>query len=246
LQISDPSAISSLLPFPPHADPHAWEIVRNFATSDDISLPGVENALQTHLGDRFVDSDWRPALAAVMEAEGDADKALSAINNLYENATHRSGLKLRIPARSAVYSKPHQAVLVEAELMDQVAALKSRNQIFGAVQSVDRIVDPVEERQQEESVLDGSVKGIADLVRKEIAEDEVVEVVDSDEDEDGPPIPSRADLINYCRQLEIGCMHYGDPKLSLEISHNLFKFRGILRRAELANSTQSTLDSYFL
>jgi hypothetical protein len=41
-------------------------------------------------------------------------------------------------------------------------------------------------------------------------------------------------------------MHYGDPELSLEISHQLLKFHGILRRDELANSTQSTLGSYFL
>jgi hypothetical protein len=41
-------------------------------------------------------------------------------------------------------------------------------------------------------------------------------------------------------------MHYGNPKLSLEISHQLFKFCGILQREELANSTQTTLDNYFL
>ena len=82
--------------------------------------------------------------------------------------------------------------------MDKVLALKSWNQIFGEVLSADKIIDPIEERQQDQPVLDGSIKGIADLVWKEatIAKGKVIEVVDSNEDKDGPPIPSRADLIN--------------------------------------------------
>jgi hypothetical protein len=91
---SDPAAITSLLPYAPHADPIAWEIVRDFATSDNISLPRAEELLQTHLGTRFVNSDWQPALAAVMDAEGDAEKALSAVNDLCKSATSCSGLKI--------------------------------------------------------------------------------------------------------------------------------------------------------
>jgi hypothetical protein len=45
-----------------------------------MSLPEAESALQAHLGDRFIDSNWRPALAAVMDAEGDTNKALDVIN----------------------------------------------------------------------------------------------------------------------------------------------------------------------
>ncbi|KAH9956763.1 hypothetical protein BC827DRAFT_1138974 [Russula dissimulans] len=59
-----------------------------------MTLSSVECALQAHLGDRFVDSDWQPALSVIMEAEGDTDKALSIVNNLYKNATHQSHLKL--------------------------------------------------------------------------------------------------------------------------------------------------------
>jgi hypothetical protein len=101
-----------------------------------------------------------------MEAEGDTDKALNAINDLYKRATHWSGLKLHIPAQHTVIapSKSHQATLVEAKLVEKVSALRSHNHIFGPAPSVDEIVDPIEEWQQEEEELDGSVKGIADLV----------------------------------------------------------------------------------
>ncbi|KAG1759663.1 hypothetical protein EDD22DRAFT_754076, partial [Suillus occidentalis] len=62
-----------------------------------MSLPEAESELQAHLGDHFADSDWRPALKAVMDAEGDTDLALRAVNTLEKAAFGHTGLKLRIP-----------------------------------------------------------------------------------------------------------------------------------------------------
>ncbi|KAF9239072.1 hypothetical protein BU15DRAFT_27183, partial [Melanogaster broomeanus] len=45
--------------------------------------PKAEARLAAHLGDRYVDADWRPALAAVMDAEGDVAAAMKAIEPLY-------------------------------------------------------------------------------------------------------------------------------------------------------------------
>jgi len=80
-----------------------------------------------------------------------------------------------------------------------------------------------------------------------MANGEVIEVEsdDGDDDDEGIPVPSRANLITLCQQLEYDCMHYGDPKVSLELSQQLLKFRGILQREELVNSTQTSLDDYF-
>jgi hypothetical protein len=47
-----------------------------------MSLPQAEVALKAHLGNRFIEFDWQPALSAIMGAEGDTDKALSLVNNL--------------------------------------------------------------------------------------------------------------------------------------------------------------------
>lgn len=242
------STVASLLPYPPHADPKAWDIIHNFATSEDRSLPEAETALQAHLGDRFVDSDWQQALAAVMEAEGDTKQALGAINDLYKSATRQSGFKFWIPAPPTVAPKTHQAELVEGELMKDISDLKARNRIFGPIPSVDDILNPLEERQQEGAPLDGSVKGIADMVWKKVAgvDRDVEEVEDSDSKDDArSPIPSCADLIALCQRVEQGCMQYGDPQFSLELSLQLSKFCGILQREELLFATQTTLDRFF-
>jgi hypothetical protein len=62
-----------------------------------MTLPNAESNLQAHLGERYVDSDWRPALKAVMDAEGDGDTASNAIDALMQAALRRTGLKIWIP-----------------------------------------------------------------------------------------------------------------------------------------------------
>ncbi|KAF6756551.1 hypothetical protein DFP72DRAFT_768161, partial [Ephemerocybe angulata] len=47
-----------------------------------MTLPQAETALSEHLGERFQDSDWRPALRAVMDAEGDVERAVRAVQHL--------------------------------------------------------------------------------------------------------------------------------------------------------------------
>ena len=110
-----------------------------------------------------VDSDWQPALKAVMESEDD-DAALNAISTLHTAASSRSGIKIRIPALKEPAHKSQQLMLVELEVMESVHHLKEQNQIFGKLLSVDEVVEPPEERELPEPVLDGSVKAIADAV----------------------------------------------------------------------------------
>ncbi|KAF9242276.1 hypothetical protein BU15DRAFT_11879, partial [Melanogaster broomeanus] len=61
-----------------------------------LSLPNAEIRLQAHLGNRFIDADWRPALRAVMDAEGDSDAAVIAIKPPEQAAMRRLGLTIRI------------------------------------------------------------------------------------------------------------------------------------------------------
>ncbi|KAG1767808.1 hypothetical protein EDD22DRAFT_741963, partial [Suillus occidentalis] len=112
----------------PHNDPVAWKIVHEFASSE-MSLPEAETRLEHHLTDRYADTDWRPALKAIMDAEGDIDAALNAI---------------RIPARPKTLT---QVTSLETELMDSIDELKSRNRIFGKPPTVEELLDPVEERE---------------------------------------------------------------------------------------------------
>ncbi|KAI6024684.1 hypothetical protein BKA83DRAFT_99321, partial [Pisolithus microcarpus] len=217
----DSSAIQSLLPYPAHADPLAWTIVRDFVTSD-MTLPEVESALQLHLGDHFIDADWQPALKVVMDAEGDVDQALEAVDKLQDAAASRT------------------------ELEDHISTLKTRKRIFGDVPTLDEVFSPVEERQLEGSESDGTVKGIANQVREEFSADCVgaIEVEDDEDDEEPTPSTSRTELIALCQQLEGVCMQFGDPQFSLTLTNILHKYRAMLRREDILNSTQTTLDKY--
>lgn len=232
----------------PHVNPAAWNIVRKFATTE-MPLPAVENDLKAHLRERYVDSDWRPALKAIMDAEGDTEIALNAVNALAEAASRRTGLKIRIPAR------PQQAAdqlsSAEADLMQSVNDLKARNRIFGQLPTLNELLDPVEERDMGEfPAFEGGDKAIADEVRREvaIASGEVIEIDsdDDDDDDDSAAVSiTRTDLLNLCRQLEVGCMQYGDPQFSLNLSSQLRTFRAQLRREDLLNARQTSLEQFF-
>ncbi|KAG1717169.1 hypothetical protein EDD22DRAFT_741518, partial [Suillus occidentalis] len=52
-------------------------IICEFASSE-MSLPEAETHLEHHLTNRYTDTNWRPALKAIMDAEGDIDAALNA------------------------------------------------------------------------------------------------------------------------------------------------------------------------
>ena len=64
-------------------DHGAWAIIREFTTAD-LTLPAVEKCLHDYLGAGYHDTDWRPALKAVMDAEGNTEQeqALDAIHKL--------------------------------------------------------------------------------------------------------------------------------------------------------------------
>ncbi|KAJ8591213.1 hypothetical protein M405DRAFT_814739 [Rhizopogon salebrosus TDB-379] len=240
---SDPTAASDTRP---HIDPVAWKIVHTFATTQ-MSLPDAERDLQAHLGERYIDLDWRPALKAVMDAEGDTEAASNAINTLKQAASRRTGLKIRIP--TTCRPRPDQLLSAEAELMQSVNDLKARNRIFGELQTVDEILDPAEERDMGEfSMFEGGDKAIADEVRHEIAiaNGKVIDIdSDSDDDEDNTPSISRTDILDMCQRLEVGCMQYGDPQISLNLSSQLRIFRAKLRREELMTTRQASLDQFF-
>jgi hypothetical protein len=120
--------------------------------------------------------------------------------------------------------------------MGSIHQLKDRNRVFGKLPSVDEVIEPPEERELPEPILDGSIVAIAEEVRRETAaaNGEVIDVDDSDEgdeddNEDVTALP-RSELIKLCKELEAGCMQYGgDPQFSLNLLCNLIKFRAILQ-----------------
>src|SRR5882724_6340303 len=121
------------------SNPTGWEIIHNFATTD-MGLPEAEGHLQQALGDDFVDSDWRPALKTVMDAEGDTEKALHNVQKLAA-CTHLPRIKIKIPAHAP------KLVATEEALMHSVAELKGHNCIFGELLTINELVEPLEEKE---------------------------------------------------------------------------------------------------
>ncbi|KAG1835523.1 hypothetical protein EV424DRAFT_1562480 [Suillus variegatus] len=149
-----------------------------------------------HLSDRYADSDWRSALKAVMDAEGDMDLALRAVNTLEKSAFGCTSLKLQIPARQ---QKPAQLSATEQKLMRLINDLKERKHIFGTLPTIDEILDPVEEKDNGDLPnFEGGDQAIADEVRREIAvaNGKVVEIDSDDESEEDGPSFTRTELLN--------------------------------------------------
>ncbi|KAG1851585.1 hypothetical protein DFJ58DRAFT_728803 [Suillus subalutaceus] len=188
-----------------------------------MSLPAVENNLKAHLHEHYVDSDWRLALKVIMDAKDDTDMALNAVNVLAEAASHHTGLKIHIPMCSQ--QAADQLSFTEADLMQSVNNLKAHNHIFGRLLTLDELLDPAEERDMGEfPTFEGGDKVIADEFCHEvtITSGEVIKI-DSDNDSDNDDDSAAAsitwtDLLRLCQQLKVGCMQYGDPQFSLNLS----------------------------
>ncbi|KAG8217124.1 hypothetical protein J3R82DRAFT_5159 [Butyriboletus roseoflavus] len=107
----------------PHADPLTWKIIHEFTTTD-LSPPNAEIRLQAHLGGCFIDTDWRPALQAVMNAEGDVQAALMVIKPLEQAAIRQPGLKIQIPLGPKDLQVP-QLKSIQDKLTQSIKDLKA-------------------------------------------------------------------------------------------------------------------------
>jgi hypothetical protein len=235
----------------PRADHGAWDILRSFATSD-MSLPEAEEQLKTHLGDQYNDSDWRPALDAVMKAEGDAVQAQAAIHKL-ASGSQLPRLTIRIPGNGRPKHSDVAPQLAEAEklLTESVEELVRRKRIIGPPPTIEDLLDPVEEREIVDSGYrfeGGDVEIVAE-VKQEMAvkSGEIIELDDSDSDpgDDEDVLPSRREVIKLCETLKRVCLTYSGENFSLDLPRHLRKFRAELLHKEFQNNTQTSLVDYF-
>ncbi|KAF9220550.1 hypothetical protein BS17DRAFT_759531 [Gyrodon lividus] len=231
---------SSSLSTTPHADPLAWKIIYEFAMTD-LSLPNAEIHLQAHLGNRFIDADWRPALWAVMDAEGDPQAAVLAIKPLEQAAMRQPGLKTHI----SLLPKD----LPQLKSAGDELAHKAQNRIFDTLLTLDEVLDPPEEVEiHEVEIFSSGKKGeeeIIDAVQHEmaVARGKVIEI-DSDEEDNLEPCITRVQAMVLCEQLAGAVLEYGEAEDLSELSKQLCRFRAHLRRQEFANAKQRTLDTY--
>ena len=229
----------------PHADPLAWKIIYKFATTD-LSLPNAKIRLQAHLGNRFVDVDWWPALWAIMDAEGDHQAAVMAIKPLEQAAMCWVGLKIRI---SRCLKELPQLKLAKDELIECIKELKARNHIFNTPLTLDEVLDPFKEIEIcEMGIFSNGEKGedeIVDAVCHEMAaaRSKVIEI-DSDDEDSPDPCITRVQTMALCEQLAGAMLEYGEAEDIFEFSRQLCCFCACLQWQEFADAKQRTLDRY--
>jgi len=234
-------------------DHGGWDILRRFATTE-MTLPQAEAALIQHLGTRFKDADWRPALKAVMDAEGDVQKAQKAIETM-STACGRPKITIKLPA-TARLARPSQLIAAEESLVSSVKVLQGRNRVFGQLLTVDELIEPVQEKEILEDSPYAFPEGDKEIVKQVVHEQQVergetIAVDDESDGEDGDPGPAgnltRREAIELASKLEPLIIKYGSTisDSTLELSHLLRKFRGDLRREDSINSKQVTLDTFF-
>ena len=212
-----------------------------------MTLPQAEEHLSQHLGSHYKNEDWRHALKAVMDAEGDIVKAQQAIQKISATC-EQPKLKIKLPAR------PSELVASESMLANSVRDLQKRNRIFGELPSVDDLLNPIEERQVEDSphAFPGGDNDIVKQVEYEskVQSREIIEVDDDDDDddEDLDPNVTRRDTIELVAQLERLTIKFGDGNKNadtLHLNHDLRKFRAFLHKEEFRHGKQTHIDSYF-
>lgn len=142
---------STTLPPTAIADPAAWEIVKEFAAANNISLPQAENNLKAYLGSHYHYEEWKTAFDVVLEAEDNTNTAIQNVNALATIAltariptTNPSTPSISTRITSSSASTP-QLTSLETDLMETVTELKSRRRIIGTAPTLEDLLNPAEE-----------------------------------------------------------------------------------------------------
>ncbi|KAF8227063.1 hypothetical protein L208DRAFT_1405994 [Tricholoma matsutake] len=186
-----------------------------------------------------------------MNVEGDILQAQEALHKLASEC-QLPHLTIKLPCKSPPESATiPQIIEAEQELMESVKELVKHRQIIGSPPTLEDLVDPVEECEIGDSPyrFEGGGAKIVAVVQHEmaVARGDVIELEDSEDDaeDDVEDVPTRGEVIKLCEVLEKACLSYGDADFSLELPHQLCKYRAKLQQDTLLDSTQTSLDSYF-
>ncbi|KAJ6586675.1 hypothetical protein B0H10DRAFT_1961637 [Mycena sp. CBHHK59/15] len=198
-------------------DEKAWKILNLYAT-DEMTLPVTEAALKEYLGDRFLYSVWETTLKRIIGCEGDAPTA---------GCRFQPTQILKTEEGRHSFSRWRQILQLNLPIYVHESAFRPPLCHHLTIYSIHRKNDT-----------------IVAYVRHEeaVARGEVIEVDDSDEEEeDESQDIGTAEVLKLCQTLEKVCLSKGDPEQSMELTRALRIFRGHVKREELLNSRQMTL-----
>jgi DDE superfamily endonuclease len=216
----------------------AWNILEDLATSRK-TLPEAEDNLKKVYGSTYQDSVWRPALSAITGSET-TEAALDELAKFKAAAAAKNGT-----VEVGDLDGPMKAV--ETELMDAVVELKTRRRIFGALPSLEDLVNPPGEAGELETSENPdrfeSDADIVEFVRNGVTREAEDEDVEDDIEECPPPQMSRPEMAKLCETLRAVCIGAG-VEAAYDLSKVLRKFETQIRVVELQRSTQQRLDGW--
>lgn len=189
-----------------HATAAAWDILEEFATTD-MTLPQAEDALKNHFGDQYGDKEWRPALNTVMAAEKDAAAALESIKELWQHPSDPAASASVLP----LHAPTTQCADLEKDLMSSIKELKSRNRIFGNLPTIEELVNPHEERENESLQRFDNDNEIVCQVHyeKALERGEIIDVSSGDEEEEDASQVTTTEALEMCKKLGSFCLDAG-------------------------------------
>jgi hypothetical protein len=203
------------------------KILDDLATSQK-TLPEAEDSLEKAYNSMYQDSIWHPALTAITGSE----TTEAALDKLAKFKAAENGI---------IKEADKHVGAVETELMDAVSELKGHRRIFGALPSLEDLVNPPGKLEiGEDPEMFKSDADIIEEVRKRVGEEEGVE----DEIEEClPPQMSRLEMARLSESLRSVCLG-SEVEAGYELLKVLRRFEAQIRALELQKSTQQKLDAW--
>jgi hypothetical protein len=87
LQTTNAHSSTTATRIPVLADKNAWDILHEYAVSDDITMPQAEAMMKAYLGSRYTFSEWKRAFDVILSAENDPQKALEGLEQLAQEVS---------------------------------------------------------------------------------------------------------------------------------------------------------------
>ena len=190
-----------------------------------------------------------------MDAENDQMEALKSLDELTMKIF---GLPIY-----QLHQSSHQPLAIQngisqlpsrpLELERVVNELVKCRRIIGQPLTLDKMLNPIQEKQDGDSHLqfEGSDEAIISQVKYETAVEkgEIIEVgskESGDEEEECQAGLSHQEIAEMCQKLENLCLQYGSPDDSLDIAHQICHLHIHVRQEMVKNARQTMLDQWFV
>jgi hypothetical protein len=210
-----------------------------------MTLPQAEDALKTYFGEKYDDQAWRPALDAVLAAENDVSATLEAIKKL-KSASSQCTTAVT-PKNTPTLANTTQCRRLEEDVLESIRELQGRKRVFGIAPTLDKFIEPTEEKEVGEGMrFEGDDEIVTEVHREgAVKRGEVIEVDSDDEADNGDDEGmTNAEMMSLCQRLEKASI-LSSAECALDVSTVLRRFRAQLLKIGLETAKQTKLTSFW-